>query len=87
MELYGIRGVALSWMKSYLENRKIQVKYKNTLSTVKTVNIGLPQGSILGPIFFISYIDNLPLASKNYFPLCTQMTQIFLMLIIIFLPW
>ena len=67
MELYGIRGVALSWMKSYLENRKIQVKYKNTLSTVKTVNIGLPQGSILGPIFFISYIDNLPLASKKLF--------------------
>ena len=64
-ELYGIRGIALSWMKSYLENRKFQVKCKDYLSSIKTVNIGLPQGSILGPICFITYIGNLPQVSNK----------------------
>ena len=54
-------------MKSYLENRKFQVKYKDNLSSIISLNIGLPQGSLIGPICFIIYINELPLVSEKLF--------------------
>ena len=52
LEHYGIRGVALDWMKNYFHNRLQFVQYNDTLSTFKSIRCGVPQGSILGPLLF-----------------------------------
>ena len=64
LELYGIRGHCLEWIKSYLADRQFNVGLRKTFSATKTVNIGIPQGSILGPILFIIYNNDLPLVSN-----------------------
>ena len=60
----GIRGKLLKIITSYLENRVQKVGIKNSLSDSKNINIGVPQGSILGPLLFILYINDLPLISN-----------------------
>ena len=52
LERYGIRGVALQWIKSYFENREQFVQYHVT-SSKQIIQCGISQGSILGPLFFI----------------------------------
>lgn len=53
----GIRGVAFDWAASYLNDRKQTVMVKGTRSCTKENNLGVPQGSILGPLFFIIFVD------------------------------
>ena len=64
LEHYGIRDVALQWIKSYFTCRRQFVQINQTCSSTQTINCGVPQGSILGPLFFILYINDLPRASK-----------------------
>ena len=65
LELYGIRGHSLQWFKSYLTDRKFRVRIGKKFSDQQTVNIGIPQGSILGPILFIIYNNDLPRISNR----------------------
>ena len=66
LQYYGINGTALSLIKNYFINRYQYVKHENYESTLLEIKTGIPQGSILGPLFFSIYVNDLVNASSLF---------------------
>ena len=79
LKYYGLRGVANHWFASYLSNRRQFVSLFGTNSDYQTVTCGVPQGSVLGPLLFLLYINDMPKCSNILeFHLFADDTNLFL---------
>ncbi len=67
LDMYGIKNNLLQWFKSYLSNRTQYVCLNYSKSDIRTISYGIPQGSILGPLLFIIYVNDFSRASKLLF--------------------
>ena len=59
LECYGFRGVVSEWFKNYLNNRNQMFFHNNCKSDLKDIVCGIPHGSILGPLLFILYVNDI----------------------------
>ena len=77
-EQFGVSNVELKWFESYISNREQTCLVNGTMSTAKKLVCGVPQGSILGPLLFLLYINDLPDSLHDTIPcLYADDTQIF----------
>ena len=62
--MYGIENNNLKWFQSYLSNRKQFIKFNNESTNLEIIRCGIPQGSILGPLIFLIFVNDLQKSTK-----------------------
>ena len=63
---YGIRGIANKWFENYLSQRTQYVELGNCKSSTQDIKCGVPQGSILGPVLYLIYLNDIGNSSKYH---------------------
>jgi hypothetical protein len=77
VEAHGISGKVLQWVRNFLTNRTQQVAVNGFKSSPADVTSGIPQGSVLGPVLFVLYINDLPRHVQSYAELFADDTKVF----------
>ena len=77
LDAYGIRGKLLDWIKLFLVNRRQKVVLNGVSSNWSTVHSGVPQGSVLGPLLFIIYVNDIPSLIDSQILMFADDTKIF----------
>lgn len=79
LEKYGVRGIPLLWFQSYLFDRRQRVAVNDIFSSFGSVTCGVPQGSILGPLLFLLYVNDITTVSERlHYTLFADDTNVFL---------
>ena len=74
---YGVRGIINSWFSSYLSNRSLSIQIGSTVSNKEEIVCGVPQGSVLGPLLFSIYVNDIYRCCQNFdFYLCADDTNL-----------
>ena len=75
LKAYGIEGQVLAWISSFLTGRHMTVSIRGQMSEDSTVHSGVPQGSVIGPILFLAYVNDI-VHKSSFLPMIKVWSQI-----------